>query len=239
MKIRLHWFCFIFFMAGSVFSHAQLLTFDSVHSARLLVQGNFSLGVPIGDFGQSMERNGVGWGAEALYRIQGPAWIGLGGGMLRFDNYSIGYYDYFDGEPFEIEELTASRAAMAHVLLRFQPAHGEVFTPYVQAAVGWHWYFTNTKLTDVEFDEVIQTFSEQSDSRLGYGLQAGMLLTWPGIPNMGLDLRAGYLGNAAVNYLIYEPEEATGISGYPIDSFVPVETVVDMINIQIGFFARM
>ena len=218
---------------------AQVLTFDSVYSARFQVQGHLSMGIPIGEFGEQMDRNGLGGGAEALFRLQGPAWIGLGGSAHRYDYDRITYFEFFDDERYEVEELTATRTAAAHLLFRFQPAHGRVFTPYFQAAIGWHWYFTNTKLKDAEFEEVFDQWNEDFDSRFGYGLSAGAMLTWPAVPEMGIDIRVGYFGNAAVRYLAYDPDSATGISGYPIDSFVTRETVVDLINVQIGFFYRM
>ena len=226
----------LFVWTGTV--EAQVITFDSIYEARLHAEAYFDLGIPTRAFADNMDRNGVGAGGELLYRVQGPAWIGLGAHSFRMDKYSVNYFEYFDGEPYEIKELTATRAVLAHLLFRFQPAHGRVITPYAQAGAGWHWFYTNTKLEDVEAGEVYDTFNDYMDTKFGFALQAGFMLTLPALPNMGLDLRMGYYGNASVQYLTFAPEEADPVSGYPIDSFVLEESVIDMLGVHIGFFWR-
>ena len=220
---------------------AQQFSMDNTEDTIIIgfhMEAYFDHAIPIRDFGDDMYQNGVGVGFQMLYNVQGPIWLGLGLHTFRFDHFEVSYFDFDGGDRFEIEEITASRAVMGHLVARFQPIEGEIFTPYVQAGVGWHWYYTNTRLTDVEFDEEIDRFKDLDDSRLGYGIYAGVLITSRAMTNIGLDIRFGYLGNAAVEYMSSDPESRNYNGGFPIEYFEVNNSAVDMLNLNVGLTVR-
>ena len=232
----------ILFLFASLLARGQSFSMDEVPPDTIVagfhMEAWFDWGIPIRDFGDNMYQDGFGFGVQMLYNVQGPVWLGLGMHTFRFDNFKISYFDFADGERYEIEEIAASRATMAHVVARFQPIHGEIFTPYLQANAGWHWFFSNSKLTDVEYDEEIDRINESQDSRFGYGLYAGVLITSRHLTNIGLDIRFGYLGNAAVDYLSSDPEERGYNGGFPIEYFEANNSAVDMLNLNVGITIR-
>lgn len=202
------------------------------------LEGYFNVGIPIGEFGDNLEQNGFGGGASLLYNVQGPIWLGVAGYGSRYDNYGITYLEQGDNELFEIEELTATRLARVYAVFRFQPLEDAMISPYIEGGMGWHWIFTNTKLTDVEFDEQIDRFNELRDNRLGFGLSAGARISPKAYPAVGLDLRVGYVYNAQVEYMRYNPDIPLDPNAFPVEAFEIRESPIEIITIDIGVSFR-
>ena len=192
-------------------------------------------GIPLSYFADNLDKGGLGVGGEVLYNIKyrQPVWAGVGVHSFTFDNSSLGYAEIIDGELVNFDETTASRLFMAHFIVRFQPEIDFFIQPYLQAAVGMHWFFTNTKIEDVDFDEIVDRTKNNSDSVLGYGLHAGILIGPARSPYKG-DFRIGYFKNASVEYMRYNPNLGD-IDSYPIDFFETRVSVVDILGIQAAF----
>ncbi len=206
--------------------------------ARWHMEGYFNVGIPISEFGDNMNQTGYGGGGTLMYNVQGPVWMGITAYGGRFDNYGISYLEQDGSEFFEIEELTATRMSRVYAVFRFEPLEEVVFSPYIEGGMGWHWIFTNTKLTDVEFDEQIDRFSELRDSRLGFGIGGGVQVVPKASPAVGLNLRIGYVYNAQVEYMRYNPDIPLQPNAFPVEAFEIRESPIDMVTVDIGISFR-
>lgn len=204
-------------------------------SGSFLASLYLDVGIPTSTFSDNMRETGVGVGGEMLINLQkgGPVWAGIGVHSFAFDDFSITYFDQIDFDYIEIKELTASRLFVAAAVMRFQPPVDFVLRPYFQGAFGMHWFFTNTKIEDVEFDEVVSTIKENSDSELGFSLHAGVMVVTRKFPHIRGDVRFGFFRNASVEYMRYNANLPSP-SGFPIDYFEVKESPVEMLGVHVG-----
>lgn len=216
----------------------QTIVLDEITNPKWEVQVYFDFGIPIGQFGDNMSSVGTGVGAEGLYKVQGPVKVGLGLHSFRYDKNKITYDEQFDDEVVEIKELTATRTITLHAIFRFQPELNSIFSPYVQGGIGWHWFYTNTKIKDLDNDEMIDQFNELRDSELGLALHAGVQISPESLQALNIDVRVGYFKNGPVTYLSYNAELERPPGAYPIEFFEARESVVQFLGIQVGLMVR-
>ena len=183
------------------------------------------------------ENHGFGFGGELLYNIQDdkPLWGGIGVHSFAFDDERLPYSQEIDGVYYNYEDHTASRIFMLHGIIRFQPEVRFFLQPFLQAAAGVHWYFTNTKIEDTDYDEQVERINESRDAVLGFALHAGLQYVPKKLPDFRIDARFGYFRNASVEYLRYNPDLNGG--SFPIDYFEPKVSAVDIFGIQVGITA--
>jgi hypothetical protein len=196
-------------------------------------------GIASSHFSTNLDHDyGLGVGGEFLYRLQkgGPVWGGLGVHSFIFDRYTLRYSQELDGEIFNYQDRTASRVFMAHGLLRFQPKIRFVIRPYVQGALGVHWFFTNTTIKDTDANEILDRINENRASVIGVAMHAGFHIVPPRFPDFRGDVRIGYFRNASVEYMRYSDE----LGGpFAIDAFERKESAVDLIGIHVGVAIRI
>jgi hypothetical protein len=195
-------------------------------------------GIAARQFANNMDRrHGFGFGGELLYNLQDrkPLWAGAGAHSFAFDEFSMVYSQEIDGEIFNYRDKTVSRIFMLHGVMRFQPEVRFFLQPYLQGAAGIHWFFTNTKTRDLDYDEQVERINENRDAIWGFSLQAGVQYVPRKLPDIRIDTRFGYYRNASVEYLWYNP----GIPGgnYTIDYFESGISPVDLFGIHIGLTA--
>ncbi len=189
-------------------------------------------------FARNMNENhGFGFGGELLYNIQRdkPLWGGIGVHSFAFDDERLRYSQEIDGVFYNYEDHTASRVFMVHGMIRFEPDVKFFLQPYLQGGAGVHWYFTNTKIEDTDYDEQLESINESRDAVLGFALHAGLQYVPRSLPDIRVDARFGYFRNASVEYLSYNPN-LTG-STFPIDDFETKISAVDIFGVHIGVTA--
>lgn len=191
-------------------------------------------GIASQEFAYNLENDhGFGLGGELLYNVQRnrPVWAGVGVHKFNFDRDKLRYSDTIDGIIYNYRDLTVSRVFMLHGMVRFQPEVDFPLQPYVQGAAGVHWFYTNTKIKDTDYDEEVDRINESRDAIWGFALHAGFQYVPEEVPELRIDTRFGYFRNASVEYLRYNP----AIPGnYPIDSFESKISPVDLFGIHIG-----
>ena len=227
----------IFFISG-IPCFGQSILLDTITDPHWEVQVYFDVGIPIGQFGENLSNNGYGVGGEGLYHINGPIWVGIGVHSYRFDNAKITYEEQFDDDVIELRELTATRTVALHAIFRFQPELNSIFSPYVQGGLGWHWFFTNTKIKDLENDDIVDQFNELRDSQLGLALHIGVQISPAALQALNLDVRFGHFKNGTVQYMRYDSDLNSSPGGYPIESFETEISAVEFIGMQVGLMVR-
>jgi hypothetical protein len=203
--------------------------------SRWIASGYMDWGIAGHLFAQNMEENhGFGPGGEVLFNIQRrrPIWVGAGVHSFAFDDFRLTYMQEFDGILYTYEDHTVSRIFMAHGVIRFQPEVRFVLQPYIQGALGIHWFYTNTKVKDLDLAETVERINDNRAAVPGFTMHAGVQFVPRKLPDVRADLRVGYFRNASVEYLRYNPR--TGGGSFPIDYFEARTSPVDMIGINIG-----
>ena len=191
--------------------------------------------LPQGTFKSNTEReSGFGLGGEFLYRIRhnGPVFMGLGIHTFEFDNDAIEYEEEVDGVLFNTREKTASRLFHAGAVVRFQPEVNFVLQPYLQGIGGFNYFWTNTKLKDLDEDETFDRIHEGHSSVFTYGAQAGVQIV-PNFYEIRADLRVGYLRNSSVEYQVIN-RELGDENSFPIDLFESKNSPIDLLTFQVG-----
>lgn len=201
---------------------------------RWLAGMHLDWGIAAQQFARNLSNdNGWGLGGELLINIQKerPLWGGLGVHSFAFDRYSLQYSQEIDGQFYNYQDRTVSRLFMLQGLVRFQPDLRFFVQPYIQGAAGINWFYTNTKIRDIDYDEQVDRVNENRDAIWGFALQGGVHVVHDDLPDLRWDLRFAYYRNASVEYLRYN----RALSGnFPIDSFEPKISPVDLLGIHIG-----
>jgi hypothetical protein len=198
------------------------------------------MGISSGQFAQNMNnRAAAGSNVELLIRLKKrqPVWAGLGYRAFAWDADEIVYTQQIDNEFYNYEERTVSRIAQVHGLLRFQPEVRWILQPYVQGAAGINWFYTNTRIIDVDYGETVDRINENRDLVPGFALQAGVEFGPRKIPELRFDVRIGYLNNASVEYLRYDPRLDFG--NFPIESFETKISSVEIVTVEFGIALMM
>jgi len=170
----------------------------------------FSIGNPVGEFGDNIENPGFGgriWGGVGP--ADSPVLVGLDLGFLVYGRERR-------NEPFSttipdvrVDVVTSNNIVNGHLFFRLQPPHGS-FRPYADALVGFKYLFTDTRIKNEGFDdEDIARSTNFDDAALSYGLGAGVQArVWGAGPDRAegphgvyIDLGARYLLGTQAQYL--------------------------------------
>lgn len=171
---------------------------------------SFSIGNPVGEFGDNIEDPGFGgriWGGVGP--ANSPVLVGADFGFLVYGRERR-------TEPFSttipdvtVEVVTTNNIVNGHLFFRLQPPGGS-FRPYVDGLVGFKYLFTDTRIRNEGFDdEDIARSTNFDDAALSYGPGAGVQARiWgagadraEGPYGVYIDLGARYLFGTQAQYL--------------------------------------
>lgn len=169
---------------------------------------SFSVGNPVGEFGDNIEDPGFGgriWGGVGP--ANSPVLVGLDLGLMVYGRESR-------TEPFSttipdvtVDVVTSNNIVNGHLFFRLQPPNG-TFRPYADGLVGLRHLFTDTRIKNEGFDdEDIARSTNFDDSALSYGLGGGVQMRVGGGGLEGgpqgvyVDLGVRYLLGTQAQYL--------------------------------------
>ena len=171
-------------------------------TSRMEAGGGFDFAAPVGDFRQNV-RQGFGGGGHLLVGIDPEAVIGI-----RLDADFINYGNETHYIPFSasarriiVQEKTSNNIFVASIGPQITFPIGRV-RPYVNAGVGFAYFFTQTSLnTDDESYQIAQT-TNYSDNSLLYTGGAGfnIPLSFAG-DDVSMDIGARYNSINSASYL--------------------------------------
>ncbi len=135
----------------------------------------FLVGVPVGQF--EAAGGDVGFGVNmtgGLAFDELPVFVGLDLGLLvngyerRSEPFSLTIPDVF------VDVVTSNNILLGHFLVRLQPPNGPV-RPYVDGLFGLKYFFTETRIEDVDdYGESVFSSTNYDDTALSYGLGGGL-----------------------------------------------------------------
>jgi len=130
---------------------------------------------PQARFKENLNTTYHGVGADLLYRFnrKAPIYIGLGLNGFIGPRESTEYQEEIDGEFFTTREITSVNIVNANVLVRFMPDLYRWYEPFGEFHIGYKFLFTLTEFIDVDADDVFDSFFEETDFSLSFGLGGG------------------------------------------------------------------
>lgn len=200
---------------------------------------SFSIGNPVGEFGDNIDSPGFGgriWGGVGP--ANSPVVVGADLGFLVYGRERR-------TEPFSttipdvtVDVVTSNNIVNGHLFFRLQPPGGS-FRPYADGLVGFKYLFTDTRIKNEGFDdEDIARSTNFDDAALSYGLGGGVQVrVWGAGPARGegpsgvyIDLGARYLFGTQAEYL---KEGSIRREGTNV-TFDVTESETDLLVFQIG-----
>ena len=156
-----------------------VLFFQQDVSAQVRAEGglSFGVGIPQGEFDEQIDQLGFGGRIQGAIGMEGmPFMIGADFGYMLLGHERR-------NEPFSttipdvtVDVVTDNNMASGHLFVRLSPDM-PVFRPYADALVGFKYLFTETRITNENFDEAeIARSTNFSDTALSYGFGGGLQL---------------------------------------------------------------
>lgn len=139
---------------------------------------NFSMGFPLADFKDNIDRLGFGGSGYFLYHLpESPFYVGLSAGLLVYgsERWSETFSATFP--EIMVDARTQNYILLAHMVFRVQP-QGD-FRPYVEGLFGLNHLWTVTSLHDAGSwgDDEFASAVNLSDTALSYGAGVGTQFT--------------------------------------------------------------
>ncbi|HVK40195.1 MAG TPA: outer membrane beta-barrel protein [Candidatus Kapabacteria bacterium] len=209
------------------------------------VGASFMVGVPTGEFSDTLDKVGFGLGVEVGYHVgTAPIEVGLQAGFMTYGSESR-------KEPWSttipdvtVDVETSNNIALGHLYLRLIPKDG-VVRPFVDGKLGFSYLFTSTSVESegAGEDGAIASSTNFDDGVFSYGGGAGALvLLWQNdrrgegdeVGEVLLDLRVGYLAGGEAEYLTNGSmrREAGSVT------YVPKKSRTDLIDARLGVQVR-
>lgn len=179
--------------------------------------GGFSLGLPLGEFADQIDRLAYGGSIFAGAGLPNrPVVLGLELGVFNYGSDSTP--ELLTGGPApEVDDVrTTNNIFVGHLVLRVQARSGQI-RPYLDGLVGVKYFTTDTTFTsdpalfnDPGGKSVIDSNNHLEDTVLSYGVGAGVdvrLIEWGGGQGdvgggaLGLSVGARYLRGSEARYL--------------------------------------
>lgn len=188
-----------------------MLMFASIGYAQTRFQAgvNFTLGFPLGDFKNNVDRIGFGCSGQFLYNFnQSPVSAGVSLGILiygsetRIEPFSLTIPDVM------VNVTTRNNIFMCHFLLRFQPKEGKL-RPYFDGLFGFNYLWTETGIYSLGTYYKIASNVIFDDLTLSYGAGGGLMIRLLEISpdkrknlfSLYLELGARYVKGGEAEYL--------------------------------------
>jgi hypothetical protein len=192
---------------------------------------------PQSRFKENLNTTYHGIGADILYRFnkKAPIYVGIGLNGFAGPRESIEYQEEIDGEFFTTREITSANIVNANVLVRFMPDLYRWYEPFGEFHIGYKFLFSLTEFKDVDADDVFDSFFEETDFSLSFGLGGGcnFYLFKNAIK---ITTKLTYSRGLAANYHV---RSSTVINpGNPIDYYEIRTSATDAIIFQLGALAN-
>ena len=210
------------------------------------VGAGFVVGVPTGEFADTLDRVGFGVGIEAGYHLGvAPIEFGLQGSFMTYGSESRKEPWSTTIPDVRVDVETSNNIALGHIYARLIPASG-IIRPYVDGKVGFSYLYTSTSVKSEGTSEnnEIASSTNFDDGVFSYGGSAGTLIRIhsndrrPGsegdVSEVLLDARVGYIAGGEAEYLTTGSIKREGSNV----SYSPKRSRTDMITAHLGVQVR-
>jgi hypothetical protein len=234
--------------AGAALAAAAIITLFSAETASAqspYFGADFVVGVPTGEFADTLDKIGFGIGLELGYHIgNAPIEVGLQGTFMTYGSESR-------KEPWSntipdvtVDVETSNNIALGHLFLRLIPRDG-FLRPYADGKIGFSYLFTSTSVESegAGEDNDIASSTNFDDGTFSYGGGAGALIQlWKNedlsdgseASEVMLDFRVGYTAGGEAEYLT--TGSITRDDGRV--TYTPKKSRTDLVDVRLGAQVR-
>lgn len=201
----------------------------------IYLNANVQFGVPTGEWGDNVQRLGVGAGGFLLFQIGKKPVFSLGGelGWQYIDSESRRITTQIGGGFEQNFRITTNTSMVtAHVVGRLKPRVDFWIQPYADVAFGTKGIFTTSQLIDDRILQQTNSNFEEADFALSYGGAVGLQFELFNDKSILIDLRCVYLGGSDASY--FARKENPGPIVDPIDAFELRTSKTAMLMPQVG-----
>jgi hypothetical protein len=233
--------------AGAAIAAAAVLALFSTNDASAqspYLGASFIVGVPTGEFADTLDKVGFGIGVELGYHIgTAPIEVGLQAGFLTYgsENRKEPWSNTIPDVTVDVE--TSNNIALGHLFLRLIPRDG-IVRPYADGKIGFSYLFTSTSVQSegAGEDNDIASSTNFDDGVFSYGGGAGALIQlWKNeatgtgdASEVMLDLRVGYTAGGEAEYLT--TGSITRDDGRV--TYTPKKSRTDLVDVRLGAQVR-
>ena len=225
-------------------ANAQVLTeADTLHTgdSRLSVNIDATLGVPKGEFAETLDRYAYGGEFEVLYHFKGLPFAA--GGSFLYQHFGTTRERLFAG----INYKTTSGMFVPSLLVRIDPKLRN-FSPYIEGTLGGNFINAQTKVSGLIVnilgdDEEENTLREFYSVSLSYGFGAGVKIllkdwSYPGQDKtrLYLHLKARYSYGGEARYLLKDGVEIIDHNSYTEIRYYTTESRTDLLTFSAGIY---
>jgi hypothetical protein len=164
-------------LSGILVLFVLLLHMPGYASERFHASADFTLGFPLGEFKQNMERIGIGGSGYFAYKFKNsPLSVGASFGVLVYGSETRRELLSAAIPEVEVNVTKRNSILMCHLVLRIQPPEGRL-RPYVEGLIGFQYLWTETGVYDRGCCvERIASTVNQSDWTWSSGAGCGFLM---------------------------------------------------------------
>jgi hypothetical protein len=188
----------------------------------VFVSLDFDMEVPILLSRQNNAR--INWGGhmQLLYQFirSSPIFMGFSISFGQYDHESIEYYDFTEFEENLFKETFACSFLHLDVKSRYFPGWSfSVFEPFVDLTLGARNAYSYTTITNMDYGETVNSYSNESDWGFQYGIGLGTLIRINALnsPNVFLHYSMNYTGGE--NSFVYLIKDDLSGNEEPVDRF--------------------
>lgn len=194
----------------------------------------FGISFPVAAHKRQNMETGYGFGFKYLRKLfsENNLFYGLNYDIYTFHSRSVTYLEPDPLGAYDIRQRTYIRSSSLNPLIRFETQFFEYFKPYLEANVGVKFLITKSTLTDVELEEVLETWREQDDTVITYGATAGFEYLFRRSPYFGLGFSLGYQSTTSGSYHVENGNYAISDPYWPVEYFEVKNSTTDVININ-------
>ncbi len=196
----------------------------------------FGLSFPTAAYKRQNMEVGYGFGFKYLRKIfsENNLYYGLNFDIYTFHSRSVTYIEPDPLGDYEVRQRTFIRSSNLNPIIRFETQFFENFKPYLEANAGVKFLITKSTLTDVELDDVLETWREQDDTVLSYGATVGFEYQFKRSPNFGLSFSVSYQSTTSGTYHVENGNYEVQDPYWPVEYFELKNSTTDVINSTLG-----
>ena len=208
---------------------------------RVLINANFTVGIPMNSLYDNINSVGFGAGGSLLFLLKNtniPIYAGFEMNGINYDRLGTQFSLLLDGFWTDVELETKTNIFAGHGVVHIAPWPDWAVQPYFQWIAGLKSLFTQTTLKELEtgFDETIESYNEGGDWAFSYGGTVGLAFPVPISEYTGfkIDLKCSWLKGAAADYFVRRDNTAGQTFTDPIEAFEEKNSSTDVLYPQIG-----